>query len=103
MSASLSAKPGGQPSTMQPCAGPWLSPKLVTVNNVPKVLPDISKILGSQQKYSAAAALEFQPGEGQERIALLHGRLRITHLHHQNPAGLEVRGHAFQYFVHRIQ
>ena len=34
--------PGGQPSTTQPIAGPWLSPKLVTRNSVPRVLPDIS-------------------------------------------------------------
>src|ERR1700733_612261 len=38
-SASLSAKPGGQPSTTQPSAGPWLSPKLVTVNPRPNVFP----------------------------------------------------------------
>jgi hypothetical protein len=30
---------------MQPSAGPWLSPKLVTVKSLPKVLPDI---LGSE-------------------------------------------------------
>jgi hypothetical protein len=33
--------PGGQPSMMQPMAGPWDSPKLVTAKRVPKVLPDI--------------------------------------------------------------
>jgi hypothetical protein len=27
-SASVSSSPGGQPSTMQPSAGPWLSPKV---------------------------------------------------------------------------
>ena len=42
MSASDSAIPGGQPSTTQPIAGPWLSPKVVTRNSVPSVLPDIS-------------------------------------------------------------
>jgi hypothetical protein len=26
---------------MQPMAGPWLSPKVVTVNSLPMVLPDI--------------------------------------------------------------
>ena len=31
MSVSDSAKPGGQPSTMAPNAGPWLSPKVVSV------------------------------------------------------------------------
>ena len=34
-----SARPGGQPSTTQPMAGPWLSPKDVTVKSRPKVLP----------------------------------------------------------------
>jgi hypothetical protein len=32
--------PGGQPSTTHPIAGPWLSPKEVTQNNFPSVLPD---------------------------------------------------------------
>ena len=36
-----SSSPGGQPSTMQPSAGPWLSPKVVTVNSLPMELPDI--------------------------------------------------------------
>ena len=33
---------GGQPSTTQPIAGPWLSPKVVTRNKWPKVLCDMS-------------------------------------------------------------
>src|SRR5512147_3140289 len=41
MSASASGSRGGQPSTTQPIAGPWLSPKLLTRNRVPKPLPDI--------------------------------------------------------------
>src|SRR6187399_118104 len=41
MSASESAIPGGQPSTMQPIAGPWDSPKVVTVKRVPRVEPDM--------------------------------------------------------------
>ncbi len=45
MSASVSARPGGQPSTTQPIAGPWLSPNEVTQNSLPKVLPDISQFL----------------------------------------------------------
>ncbi|GAA0014460.1 hypothetical protein BRDID11004_58890 [Bradyrhizobium diazoefficiens] len=32
---------GGQPSTTQPIATPWLSPKVVTRNMWPKVLKDI--------------------------------------------------------------
>ena len=34
-----SSMPGGQPSITQPMAGPCDSPKLVTANRVPKVLP----------------------------------------------------------------
>src|SRR5258708_2937834 len=44
MSASVSASPGGQPSTTQPIAGPWLSPKDVTQNSLPRVLPDIMRL-----------------------------------------------------------
>jgi hypothetical protein len=39
-SASVIGKPGGQPSTTQPSAGPWLSPKVVTTKDLPKLLPD---------------------------------------------------------------
>ena len=39
MSASHKSMPGGQPSITQPMAGPWDSPKLVTANKFPKVLP----------------------------------------------------------------
>src|SRR5260370_28930071 len=41
MSASLKTMPGGQPSTTQPIAGLWLSPKVVTRKRWPKVLNDI--------------------------------------------------------------
>src|ERR1700724_3540783 len=34
--------PGGQPSTTQPIAGPWLSPKVVTRNRWPNVLNDMA-------------------------------------------------------------
>ena len=40
-SASDNSSPGGQPSTTQPIAGPWLSPKVVTRKRWPKVLNDI--------------------------------------------------------------
>src|ERR1035437_6279977 len=39
MSAALKAIPGGQPSITQPMAAPCDSPKLVTANKLPKVLP----------------------------------------------------------------
>ena len=35
--------PGGHPSTTQPMAGPWDSPKVVTVKRVPRVLPDMRR------------------------------------------------------------
>src|SRR5262245_36570543 len=41
MSASVSGMPGGQPSTTQPIAAPWLSPKVVTRNIWPNVLNDM--------------------------------------------------------------
>ena len=41
MSASESESRGGQPSTTQPIAGPWLSPQVVTRNRWPKLLWDM--------------------------------------------------------------
>ena len=41
MSSLVSGICGGQPSTTQPIAIPWLSPKVVTRNMWPKVLKDI--------------------------------------------------------------
>ena len=43
MSGAVSGSPGGQPSTTQPIAGPWLSPQVVTRNRWPKVLWDIAR------------------------------------------------------------
>src|SRR5215469_1416891 len=42
MSATSSGMRGGQPSTTQPIAAPWLSPKLVKRNIWPKVLNDMA-------------------------------------------------------------
>ncbi len=41
MSASEMRMRGGQPSTTQPIAGPWLSPQVVTRKRWPKVLKDM--------------------------------------------------------------
>src|SRR5262245_14788267 len=41
MSSACSGMPGGQPSTTQPIAGPWLSPQVVTRNKWPNVLWDM--------------------------------------------------------------
>ena len=40
-SSSHNSIPGGQPSIIAPSPKPWLSPNEVTVNNFPKVLPDM--------------------------------------------------------------
>ena len=45
--SSLSSMRGGQPSTTQPIAGPWLSPKVVTRKECPNVLNDMVEELGA--------------------------------------------------------
>src|SRR5262249_20136073 len=57
MSCSDSSMPGGQPSTMQPRAGPWLSPKLVTVNSVPMVLPDMCSPASGRRVFGMSAVI----------------------------------------------
>ncbi len=46
-SASVSGMPGGQPSTTQPNAGPWLSPQVVTRNRWPNVLCDMAGLVAA--------------------------------------------------------
>ena len=41
MSLALNGMRGGQPSTTQPIAAPWLSPKVVTRNKWPNVFNDM--------------------------------------------------------------
>src|SRR5690606_33395865 len=89
-SASLIASPGGQPSTMAPSAGPWLSPKVVTTKDLPKLLPDTARpqrrleLRRGQQEHPATAALECKPHEGQLRERPSHARLGIAHLNDQH-------------------
>ena len=45
MSSLVSGISGGQPSTTQPIAIPWLSPKVVTRNMWPKVLKDMYRLV----------------------------------------------------------
>ncbi len=52
MSASDKGKRGGVPSTTQPIAGPWLSPKVVKRNRWPKVLADMEGLPGPSGRYS---------------------------------------------------
>src|SRR3990170_4869731 len=98
MSDGSSSRPGGQPSTTQPMAGPWLSPKVVTVNSTPKLLPDIRRarqmpclrcgcegfpvlheFLFRQQKHAAAARVELKPQEGYFRKTRLQCLLAHAH------------------------
>src|ERR1700761_9523185 len=44
MSGSLKGRRGGTPSTTQPIAGPWLSPKVVKRNRVPKGFEDMASV-----------------------------------------------------------
>ena len=46
MSPSPSAMPGGQPSITQPIAAPWLSPQVVTRNDLPMVFPGMGRFYG---------------------------------------------------------
>ena len=61
MSASDNSMPGGQPSTTQPSATPWLSPKVVTINDLPNELPDtlFLQLFAGQQEHTRAALLEL--------------------------------------------
>ena len=84
---------------MQPRAGPWLSPKVVTVNSLPMVLPDMrslsaaarGQLLAPQQEHAAAAARELQPHERQAREGAPHRPFRVTDLDHQQPPGTQMR------------
>src|ERR1700680_1213569 len=105
-SASLSSSPGGQPSTMQPMAGPWLSPKVVTVNSLPMVLPDMivlrplsqssahlaarRQLLAREQEYPAAAALEVKPQERHAAEGPRHRGLGVAHLHDEQAPGAQM-------------
>ena len=46
---------GGQPSTTQPMAGPWLSPKVVTRSKCPNVLNDMAIDLARVDRWVKSA------------------------------------------------
>src|SRR5215470_13546319 len=115
-SASPSGNPGGQPSTMHPMAGPWLSPKVVTVKSLPKVLPDMLmsadepvcalvclQLLAREQKYPTPAALELEPEERQMTPSATHGRLGIAHLDDEQPARPQVSRRLREDDAHRVE
>src|SRR6516164_5948643 len=60
MSRSESAMRGGQPSTTQPIAGPWLSPKVVTRKDCPNVLKDMVE---QRAQKSCCESLDMSPDE----------------------------------------
>jgi hypothetical protein len=45
------ASPAGQPSTTQPTAVPWLSPKVITLKRVPKLFPGIKAPLTAPRQH----------------------------------------------------
>ncbi len=61
-------RPGGQPSTTAPNAGPWLSPKVLTTKLLPKLFPDtpnlasvqtcLPQLRSREQEHTAATAFE---------------------------------------------
>src|SRR5690606_24350939 len=107
-SASLMARPGGQPSTTAPSAGPWLSPKVVTTKDLPKLLPDTAspqrrlQLRCGQQEHPATAALECQPYEGQLRKRAPRARLGIAHLNDQHALFGQMAGGIPQQHAHRV-
>src|SRR6202012_3309565 len=104
-SASEISSPGGQPSTTQPRAGPWLSPKLVTVKIRPKVLPATPllscwvkdhriQIMRIQQKYASASHRNPRPHKWHARKRLEQRLLGVADLHDQDAVILEVGSRA---------
>src|SRR6476661_7593274 len=101
--------PGGQPSTTQPIAAPWLSPKVVTRNMWPKVLKDIAfhpRQSGSPQPSRGQMARSWL-GRAVARHAMViedvdHGMLDTAagggglrldaEMHQQRAGGAKMRG-----------
>src|SRR5215212_11703517 len=75
MSAAVSGIRGGQPSTTQPIAGPWLSPKVVNRNRCPNVLNDIEICRVSGTPHS----LRGQFGRAPRPTAHPRTRARLAH------------------------
>src|SRR3569623_2956953 len=67
-SAAASAIPGGQPSTTQPRAGPWLSPQVVTRNRWPKVLCDMGGLLAVKPAGRQSGRPHYPPEEDQRLL-----------------------------------
>src|SRR6266478_5873695 len=121
-SASERGRPGGHPSTTQPSAGPWLSPKLVTVktrpnvlpatrcplsqassSSSPVVLPDRVQIPRPQQEYSAAAHCNLRPNEREPPKGAQQRVFGIADFHDQNPVAAQVPPRPGENRPHRIE
>ena len=60
----------GETVTTQPSAAPWLSPKLVTVNSLPNVLPDIAySLYWNRGRLARSQALLTTPLNARHRKA----------------------------------
>ena len=84
MSAGVSGIRGGQPSTTQPSAGPWLSPKVVTRKRWPKVLWD----MGRPPKPERAHALAAKPRAGQTEGAAVQAA-QVSPIRRAKPTSAE--------------
>src|SRR5262245_4930427 len=77
MSATSSWMPGGQPSTTQPIAAPWLSPQVVMRKRWPKLLCDMG-FLCAQVPTLSLPAEPLSPwgraGASRTRLALVDHR-----------------------------
>src|SRR5579871_3095046 len=111
-SCSLRRRPGGQPSTTQPSAGPWLSPKLVTVKSLPKMFPDIGAPLGPsvelqiprpQHEDGTAADINLGPDERQAGECAQQRSLAVAYLHHQQSLVDEMMTRRREDAPHRIE
>ncbi len=71
------------------------------------VLPDMCRITCScsrgEEKHTAAAALEFQPDEGQPPECPAHGRLGVANLDDEQPLGSQMRARLAQDYPHGIE
>src|SRR5690606_32778298 len=124
--------PGGQPSTIQPSAGPWLSPNVVTVNKVPKVLPDMGaawaarrlvapafeqgvearlplarrqplELVRGEHEHASPTASQLGPDERHIGKGGLERHLGVADLADQDTAGLQVCGSARKDSPHDVE
>src|SRR6202011_53291 len=96
-----------------------LSPKVVTVNSLPMVLPDMivlrllsqssahlaarRQLLAREQEYPAAAALEVKPQERHAAEGPPHRGLGVAHLHDEQAPGAQMPPRLPQNDPHAIQ